>query len=175
MPCLPCAQFYACGCHVPMCPPVSSVGGQAGSERAMSSQMEQTVEAIQQPSVAAAVGLRPDTMLDELGPLFEKYEIPIGLLSKLMQLQTFEVGASYSFLRLYLSAPPLLHAHLYLAVPGVYCRRLWLHGHHSCRPSQPPGDTSESLGRGENSNSADVGDSRVCADPAHHDLVLEPE
>ncbi|KAJ3269929.1 hypothetical protein HDV01_000816, partial [Terramyces sp. JEL0728] len=36
-----------------------------------------------------SVGLAPDTAFNEIGQLFNKYEVPLGLLSKLFELQTF--------------------------------------------------------------------------------------
>ena len=43
-----------------------------------------------EPEIAAEAGMEADTMIDELGDLLEKYEIPIGLTNKLMLLSEYQ-------------------------------------------------------------------------------------
>jgi hypothetical protein len=45
---------------------------------------------IQEPLLAARVGLSPGAIVDALGALFAKYEIPIGVVAKLLALQEFD-------------------------------------------------------------------------------------
>jgi hypothetical protein len=49
-----------------------------------------TIEMIQEPEIAAEAGLQPDDMVDELGALLAKYEIPIGLTNKLMMMSEYQ-------------------------------------------------------------------------------------
>jgi len=49
-----------------------------------------TIEMIQEPEIAAEAGMEADEMIDKLGELLAKYEIPIGLLNKLMMFSEFE-------------------------------------------------------------------------------------
>ncbi|KAJ3269145.1 hypothetical protein HDV01_001723 [Terramyces sp. JEL0728] len=46
-------------------------------------------EIIQDDDYCKSVGLVPDVALDEIGKLFSQYEVPLGLLSKLFEIQTF--------------------------------------------------------------------------------------
>jgi hypothetical protein len=48
-----------------------------------------TIEMLQEPEISLEAGLQPDQMIDELGMLLAKYEIPIGLTNKLMMLSEF--------------------------------------------------------------------------------------
>lgn len=49
-----------------------------------------TIEMLQEPEIAAEAGLQTDDMIDQLGDLLEKYEIPIGLTNKLMMLSEYQ-------------------------------------------------------------------------------------
>jgi hypothetical protein len=49
-----------------------------------------TIEMLQEPEIAAESGLQPDDMIDELGKMLAKYEIPIGLTNKLLVLSEFQ-------------------------------------------------------------------------------------
>ena len=49
-----------------------------------------TIEMLQEPEIAAESGLQTDDMIDQLGELLEKYEIPIGLTNKLMMLSEYQ-------------------------------------------------------------------------------------
>jgi len=48
-----------------------------------------TIEMLQEPEIAAEAGMEADTMVDELGEMLEKYEIPIGLTNKLMLISEY--------------------------------------------------------------------------------------
>lgn len=48
-----------------------------------------TIDMLQEPEIAGEAGLPPDEMIDALGELLAKYEIPIGLTNKLMMLSEF--------------------------------------------------------------------------------------
>ena len=49
-----------------------------------------TIEMMQEPEIALDVGMQPDEMIDELGQVLAKYEIPIGLTNKLMMLSEYQ-------------------------------------------------------------------------------------
>jgi len=60
------------------------------TEVPMSESTSATIEMIQEPEISLESGLQPDDMVDELGKMLAKYEIPIGLTNKLMCLTEFE-------------------------------------------------------------------------------------
>jgi hypothetical protein len=45
---------------------------------------------MQEPEISLEAGMTPDTMVDELGAIMNKYEVPMGLMNKLMMLSEFE-------------------------------------------------------------------------------------
>ena len=45
---------------------------------------------MQEPEICVEAGMTPDTMVDELGSILNKYEVPMGLMNKLMMLSEFE-------------------------------------------------------------------------------------
>lgn len=45
---------------------------------------------MQEPEISVEAGMSPDTMVDELGAVLNKYEVPMGLMNKLMMLSEFE-------------------------------------------------------------------------------------
>eukprot|EP00339_Tiarina_fusa_P025096 CAMPEP_0117018776 /NCGR_PEP_ID=MMETSP0472-20121206/14478_1 /TAXON_ID=693140 ORGANISM="Tiarina fusus, Strain LIS" /NCGR_SAMPLE_ID=MMETSP0472 /ASSEMBLY_ACC=CAM_ASM_000603 /LENGTH=165 /DNA_ID=CAMNT_0004723527 /DNA_START=170 /DNA_END=664 /DNA_ORIENTATION=- len=49
-----------------------------------------TIEMMQEPEISLEAGMTPDTMVDELGAILNKYEVPMGLINKLMMLSEFE-------------------------------------------------------------------------------------
>jgi hypothetical protein len=49
-----------------------------------------TIEMLQEPEIAAEAGLNADDMIDEIGKLLAKYEVPIGLTNKLMVLSEYQ-------------------------------------------------------------------------------------
>lgn len=50
-----------------------------------------TIEIMQEPEITAEAGMQPDEMVDELGAILNKYEVPMGLMNKLIMLTEYEV------------------------------------------------------------------------------------
>jgi len=48
-----------------------------------------TIEMMQEPEISLAAGMQPDEMVDELGKILSKYEVPMGLMNKLMILTEY--------------------------------------------------------------------------------------
>ena len=61
------------------------------NERPMAESTSATIEMMQDPDMAERVGLKSDEWLDRLGEIFARYEVPIGLMNKLMELQEFDM------------------------------------------------------------------------------------
>ena len=61
-----------------------------GQDVALSESTNAAIEMLQDPEIAAEVGLQPDDMIDELGSLLARYEIPIGLTNKLMMISEYQ-------------------------------------------------------------------------------------
>lgn len=62
-----------------------------GSERPMADSTDSTIMILQDSEVTAKVGMSADALIDGLTRVFAKYEIPIGLMNKLMQLQEYHI------------------------------------------------------------------------------------
>jgi len=60
-----------------------------GQEVPLAEATNATIEMLQEPEISLEAGLQPDQMIDELGMLLARYEIPIGLTNKLMMLSEF--------------------------------------------------------------------------------------
>jgi hypothetical protein len=60
------------------------------SEVPLSESTNATIEMMQEPDISVEAGMTPDTMVDELGAVLNKYEVPMGLMNKLMMLTEFE-------------------------------------------------------------------------------------
>uniref|UniRef100_A0A7S4W1U9 VWFA domain-containing protein n=1 Tax=Ditylum brightwellii TaxID=49249 RepID=A0A7S4W1U9_9STRA len=60
-------------------------------EVALAESTNATIEIMQEPDISIEAGMSPDTMVDELGDILIKYEVPIGLMNKLMGLNEFHV------------------------------------------------------------------------------------
>ena len=60
-----------------------------GQEVPFSEATNATIEMLQEPEISLEAGLAPDDMIDQLGNLLARYEIPIGLTNKLMMLSEF--------------------------------------------------------------------------------------
>jgi hypothetical protein len=41
-----------------------------------------TIEMMQEPEISLEAGMQPDEMVDELGRILGKYEVPMGLMNK---------------------------------------------------------------------------------------------
>lgn len=60
-----------------------------GQEIPLSESTNATIEMLQEPEISLEAGLQPDDMIDQIGAMMAKYEIPIGLTNKLMMLSEF--------------------------------------------------------------------------------------
>mmetsp|Transcript_49129 Transcript_49129/g.74223 ORF Transcript_49129/g.74223 Transcript_49129/m.74223 type:complete len:420 (-) Transcript_49129:462-1721(-) len=60
-------------------------------EIALAESTNATIEIMQEPDISIEAGMSPDTMVDELGDILNKYEVPIGLMNKLMGFNEFHV------------------------------------------------------------------------------------
>jgi hypothetical protein len=49
-----------------------------------------TIEMMQEPEISLEAGMQPDEMVDQLGAVLGKYEVPMGLMNKLMMLSEFQ-------------------------------------------------------------------------------------
>jgi hypothetical protein len=61
-----------------------------GKEILLSESTNSTIEMMQEPEICVEAGMTPDTMVDELGAILNKYEVPMGLMNKLMMLSEFQ-------------------------------------------------------------------------------------
>lgn len=61
-----------------------------GNEWALAESTNATIEMMQEPEISLAAGMTPDAMVDELGAILNKYEVPMGLMNKLMMLSEFQ-------------------------------------------------------------------------------------
>lgn len=63
---------------------------QNGEKMALAKSTDAMIEMMQDPQVSQRVGLSPDSMVDALGAIFSKYEVPMGLMNKLMALSEYD-------------------------------------------------------------------------------------
>ena len=49
-----------------------------------------TIEMMQEPEISVQAGMAPDAMVDKLGAVLAKYEVPMGLMNKLFMLSEFD-------------------------------------------------------------------------------------
>jgi hypothetical protein len=61
-----------------------------GQEIPLAESTSATIEMMQEPEISLEAGMTPDTMVDELGAIMNKYEVPMGLMNKLMMLSEFD-------------------------------------------------------------------------------------
>lgn len=61
-----------------------------GNEIPLADSTDATIEMMQEPEISLEAGMAPDTMIDELGRILDKYEIPMGLMNKLMMLSEYQ-------------------------------------------------------------------------------------
>jgi hypothetical protein len=61
------------------------------AQRPLASLTDHALEKMQDPAFSKQVGLNSDQMVDGLQAILSKYEVPIGLTSKLLDLQQFDV------------------------------------------------------------------------------------
>jgi len=62
-----------------------------GKEVPLAESTNATIEMMQEPEISGEAGMSPDTMVDELGAILNKYEVPFGLMNKLMMLSEYQV------------------------------------------------------------------------------------
>lgn len=61
-----------------------------GQERPLAESTNATIEMMQEPEIAMEVGLASDELVEELGEVFAKHEVPMGLMNKLYMLSEFD-------------------------------------------------------------------------------------
>ncbi|GKY92147.1 hypothetical protein MPSEU_000186000 [Mayamaea pseudoterrestris] len=61
-----------------------------GTNTPLSESTSATIEMLQDPEVCMSAGMSADTIIDQLGSVLGKYEVPIGLMNKLMVLTEFQ-------------------------------------------------------------------------------------
>lgn len=61
-----------------------------GNKLAFTPQMEEALRELQNPNYGAAIGLDPDDVVDTLGNVLAKYEVPIGLMRKLLDVSRYD-------------------------------------------------------------------------------------
>jgi hypothetical protein len=49
-----------------------------------------TIEMMQEPDISLEAGMQPDEMVDALGNILAKYEVPMGLMNKLPMLPEYQ-------------------------------------------------------------------------------------
>jgi hypothetical protein len=53
-----------------------------GLDIPLSESTNATIEMMQEPEISLEAGMQPDEMVDELGNILAKYEVPMGLMNK---------------------------------------------------------------------------------------------
>ena len=53
-----------------------------GTNVALAESTDATIEMMQEPEICLAAGMQPDEMVDQLGAILGKYEVPMGLMNK---------------------------------------------------------------------------------------------
>ncbi|GKZ00149.1 hypothetical protein MPSEU_000968200 [Mayamaea pseudoterrestris] len=61
-----------------------------GTDTPLSESTNAAIELVQEPEICVAAGMTAETMVDELGSVLGKYEVPIGLMNKLIMLTEFD-------------------------------------------------------------------------------------
>ena len=74
--------------HEKLCAASIAAGG---SEVPLAESTNATIEMMQEPEISFEAGMQPDEMVDALGTVLNKYEVPIGLMNKLMMLTEYEI------------------------------------------------------------------------------------
>jgi len=60
-----------------------------GTDIPLAESTDATIEMMQEPEFCVDAGMNPDTMVDEIGSVLSKYEVPMGLMNKLMMLSEY--------------------------------------------------------------------------------------
>ena len=53
-----------------------------GADIPLAASTDATIEMMQEPEISLEAGMAPDEMVDELGAILGKYEVPMGLMNK---------------------------------------------------------------------------------------------
>lgn len=61
-----------------------------GAEVPLAESTNATIEMMQEPEICQEAGMMPEEMVDKLGAVLNKYEVPMGLMNKLMMLTEYE-------------------------------------------------------------------------------------
>ena len=59
-----------------------------GIDVPLAASTDATIEMMQEPEISLEAGMQPDEMVDELGAILGKYEVPMGLMNK----RKFDMG-----------------------------------------------------------------------------------
>lgn len=62
-----------------------------GTQWGLAESTNASIEMMQEPDICMAAGMTSDSMVDELGAILNKYEVPLGLVNKLLMLSEFQV------------------------------------------------------------------------------------
>lgn len=60
-----------------------------GTNIPLAESTDATIEMMQEPEISFEAGMQPDEMVDQLGSVLGKYEVPMGLMNKLMMLSEY--------------------------------------------------------------------------------------
>lgn len=60
-----------------------------GTNIPLAESTDATIEMVQEPEISLEAGMSPDEMVDKLGAVLGKYEVPMGLMNKLMMLSEY--------------------------------------------------------------------------------------
>lgn len=60
-----------------------------GTDVPLAESTDATIEMMQEPEISYEAGMQPDEMVDQLGSVLSKYEVPMGLMNKLMMLSEY--------------------------------------------------------------------------------------
>ena len=58
-----------------------------GQEIPLAESTNATIEMMQEPEISLEAGMQPDDMVDKLGAILGKYEVPMGLMNKVRMVQ----------------------------------------------------------------------------------------
>jgi hypothetical protein len=61
-----------------------------GADRPLAETTATTLEILQDEEIAVGLGMPADDIVESIGAIFAKYEVPIGMMNKLMELQMFD-------------------------------------------------------------------------------------
>eukprot|EP00536_Pseudo-nitzschia_multiseries_P004675 jgi/Psemu1/302741/fgenesh1_kg.79_\ len=53
-----------------------------GTDIPLAQSTDATIEMMQEPEISLEAGMQPDEMVDQLGAVLGKYEVPMGLMNK---------------------------------------------------------------------------------------------